>query len=82
MTKQKEPKKYYLSDEELRNVTSRKSLIEEYTHVNRLLKQDLEGYMVAVVGKRIGLKDDEAMHLSSDSKYVEVHKNAKPAQTK
>jgi len=71
------PKKLYLTKAEIQNVASRKSLMEQYIYLTRLLDADLQSYVMNIVCPRLSVAKGAKVKLSDDLNYLEVVEETK-----
>lgn len=67
--KTKVPKKYFLSEPEIREVQARR---ETLAWIHNLILGDIQNYLVAVVFPRFSIKEGQKTRVSDDATYLEV----------
>jgi hypothetical protein len=71
-----------LTEREKSNIASRKSLVEQYNYLAKLVDADLQGYVRMQVYPRLAIAKDATVKLSEDLSYLEVTEAVKPVVTK
>lgn len=65
-----EPKKYFLSKEEIAQVDSRHQLIKQYQYLIHIINADIQGYIQFVVMDRCKIPKGKNYILSQDNTYI------------
>jgi len=76
-------KKYFLSEDEKTNITSRQGLIKQYQYIIHVINADIQAYTNFVVCPRVGISEGKNYILSQDNSFITLPggENA-PTETK